>query len=260
MGRTPESIYGKDASILITGASSGIGAALAELLAGYGGKLALVARRVERLEEVADRVRARGAEPRVVPCDVTDRGAVREAHERILVDQGPVEVAFLNAGIGDHSKLTGFDAQRLVRMFEVNVFGVLYWMEAILPDMISRGRGTLVPTSSLAAARGMPGAAGYAATKAAVSSLFEGYRAEARRHGLQVTVVEPGFVRTEIKRKAKKLPFLVDAEPTAQIIAEGVAEGRSLIRFPWQTAAAMQLLRHLPDSLFDRVMAGRRRS
>jgi short-subunit dehydrogenase len=259
MDRTPESIYGKDSSILITGASSGIGAALAEQLAEYGAKIALVARRPERLEEVADRVRARGGQPRVVPCDVVDREAVREAHERILADQGPVDVAFLNAGIGDHAKLTHFDAQRLVHMFEINVFGVLYWMEAILPEMISRGRGTLVPTSSLAAARGLPGAAGYAATKAAVSSLFDGYRAEARRHGLQITIVEPGFVRTEIKRKEKKLPFLLEAEQTAQIIIDGVAEGKSLIRFPWQTAAAMQLLRHLPDALFDRMMGGRKR-
>jgi len=252
---TPESVYGKGRSILITGASSGIGAALAEEIAEYGGDVALVARREEQLQEVAQRVRRRGARPLVLACDVTDLESVRAAGARIVEVQGPVEVAFLNAGIGEVVHLPRFDARKVQRVFEVNIFGVLNWMEALLPAMIERKSGILAATSSLAAARGLPGASAYSATKAALSALLDAYRVEARLYGLQITIIEPGFVRTPINEGAKSRPFLLEVEPAARIILDGVAEGQALIRFPWQMAAAMQVLRHLPNALFDRVGA-----
>jgi short-subunit dehydrogenase len=252
MSGTPESVYGRTRSILITGASSGIGAALAEQLAPYGGKIALTARRAEQLEEVAQRVRQLGGVPLVLPCDVTDLAAVREASARVSAEQGAVDVAFLNAGIGDPLALPRFDAEKLRQIFAVNVFGVTNWMDALLPAMIQRGSGILAATSSLIAGRAMPGASVYAATKAAISSMLDGYRVEGRLYGLQITVVEPGFVRTPIHGdKPVSRPFMVDVDQAAQIIVEGVAEGKALIRFPWQMAAALQVLRHLPNALFD---------
>lgn len=250
----PETIYGEPASIMITGASSGIGAALAAHLGRYHGRLALLARRADELQRVAERVHAAGGERVLaVSCDVTDPEAVRQAHATIVAAQGPIDVAFLNAGRGDFTSLARFDAQRLRRLFEVNVFGVAHWLEALLPEMAGRGRGIIAVTSSLSAAVGVPGAGGYAASKAAISSLCESLRGEARGHGVQLTTIEPGFVRTPMSEKNPVMPFLMEPEEAARIIADEVAEGRRVVRFPWQMAAAMQLFSHLPTSLFDRV-------
>jgi short-subunit dehydrogenase len=250
----PETIYGEPASIMITGASSGIGAALAEHLGRYRGRLALLARRGDELRSIAEKMRAAGADRVLaVPCDVTDPGAVRRAHETIVAAHGPVDVAFLNAGMGGVTSVARFDAQRLRSMFEVNVFGVAYWLEALFPPMTGRGRGIIAVTSSLAAAVGLPGAGGYGATKSALSSLCESLRAEAGQAGVQLTTVEPGFVRSAMTAKNPPMPFLLEPDEAARIIADEVAEGRPVVRFPWQMAAAIQVISHLPASVFDRL-------
>lgn len=251
---SPETLYGPQSSVLITGASSGIGAALAEHLAQYGGKLALVARRADRLEEVAASVRKLGATALTVGADVTDPAEVQAAAGQITAAHGPIDVAFLNAGTSDFVLLPRFDAARLRRLFEVNVFGVIHWLEALLPDMISRGSGIIAGTSSLAAGRGIPGQAGYAASKAAVSMLLDGLRVEARQFGVQITIVEPGFVKSEMTANATiPMPFIMETVQAAGLIASGVAEGRARVRFPWQIAAAMQVFRHLPAPLYDKL-------
>jgi len=252
----PDILYGKPASVLITGASSGIGAALAQHLAEHGGRLALIARREDRLQEVARRVAARGATPCVVPADVTDAEAVRLALERVAAEQGPVDVAFLNAGVADLMVLPRFDVARMRRLFEVNLFGVLNCLEMLLPDMISRGRGVIAVTSSLAAVRSLPGNGAYAASKAALSILLDNLRADGRRFGLQVSIIEPGYVKSELTARVKSpMPFMMEADDAARLIAQGVADGRSLIRFPTPMTAAAQVLRHLPAPLYDRVFA-----
>jgi len=251
---SPGSVFGANASILITGTSSGIGATLAERLGRLGGRLALVARREDRLQQVAERVREAGGSALAIAADVTDPRQVTQAHDRVVAEQGPVDAAFLNAGTSDFISLHRFDAARFRRQFEVNVFGVLHWLEAMLPAMISRGRGIIAGTSSLAAARGIPGNPGYGATKAALSSLLDCIRPEAGQYGIQVTVIEPGFIRTEMTADNRfPMPFLMDSDAAARIIIDGVADGRSMIRFPWPTAAAVQVLRHLPDVLYDRL-------
>jgi short-subunit dehydrogenase len=252
----PETLYGESASILITGASSGIGAALAEHLGRYGGKIALVARREQELREVAERVRAAGGRALPLAGDVTDAASVARTHEEILSAQGPVDVAFLNAGMGDVTSVTHFKADRVKRLFEVNVFGVVHWLEVLFPSMVGRGRGIIAGTSSLAAARGVPGTGAYAASKAALSSLLESLRVEAQQHGVQIVTVEPGFVRSPMTdRNTFPMPFLMEAAEAARVVAEGVAEGQRVIRFPWQMAALIQMYSHLPRSLFDRVGA-----
>jgi NAD(P)-dependent dehydrogenase (short-subunit alcohol dehydrogenase family) len=256
-----ESFY-RQRSILITGASSGIGAELARELAAYGAKLALCARRAAELEEVAARVRAAGGQALPLVCDVGDPDSVREAHARLVADQGPVEVAFLNAGIGDRTTVKEFEAVRIRRVFEVNLFGVVHWLELLFPAMREAGAGTIAVTSSLAAGRGLPGSGAYSASKAALSSLCESLQGDARRYGIQLSIVEPGFIRTPMTAKHTfKMPFLIDAPEAARLTLEGVAEGLPLIRFPWQMAMTMQVIRHLPGGAFQalgRRMMGKR--
>jgi short-subunit dehydrogenase len=251
----PESLFGDPCSILITGASSGIGAALAVELARYGGRLALVARREEQLRAVAERATAAGCRALAVSCDVTDADAVRRAHDQITATQGPIDVAFLNAGVGELVNVAHFDGQRVRRMFEVNVFGVTNWIEALLPQMIGRGRGVLAVTSSLAAHCAIPGNSAYSASKAAVTHLLDGLRGEAQSYGIQISTIEPGYVRTPMTAANRRMPFLVEPEEAARIAVDGVAEGRRVIRFPWPMIAAVQVLGHLPLALYDRVSA-----
>jgi short-subunit dehydrogenase len=247
--------YGQDASILITGASSGIGAALAEYLAQFGGKIALVARRHDRLETVAQKVRAQGGYPLVVPTDVTDHAAVSEAHRQIVAAQGPITVAFLNAGAGDLIKLHRFEAKSIRRIFEVNVFGVLYWMEAVLPAMLEQHYGIIAATSSLASYRALAHQAGaYSSSKAALSTLLDGYRGEARTKGLQITLIEPGFIRSEMTAKNTfTMPLMLETMEAVRIIAEEVAAGKAFVRFPWPMALAARLIEMMPSPLFDRL-------
>jgi short-subunit dehydrogenase len=256
MSSSPDRLYGPKSSLLITGASSGIGASLAVRLARHGGHIALLARRRERLDEVAARVRAEGGEPLVVLADVVDRDSVARAYREVVSAQGPVDVAFLNAGVGDATRLAKFDARRVREVFEVNVFGVANWLEALLPDLIARGRGVIAVTSSLVASIGLPGSSVYAASKAAVSTMLESLRIEATRAGLQLTIVEPGFVKSEMTEKNRfKMPFLMEADEAARIIADEVADGSPLVRFPWPMKLAVKLMSELPPALFDRVGA-----
>lgn len=249
---SPKHFYGNDTSILITGASSGVGAALAVRLARHGGRLALVARRLDKLEAVAHKVRQAGGHPLCLEGDVRDLEQSRELAAQVASEQGPVDVAFLNAGLGGPTTLTRFKAEKVRYMFEVNVFGVVNWLDALLPDMISRGRGVLAVTSSLASVRGIPTGGAYSASKAAVSTLMESLRAEARGHGLQVSIIEPGFFKSELTKDNNfHMPFLMETDEAARIIEQEVAAGQERIRFPWQLSKVMGTLRYLPDPMFD---------
>jgi len=251
---SPARLYGPDTSILITGASSGVGAALAVRLARHGGRLALTARRAERLEAVAEEVRRKGGRPLILEGDVRDLERTRELAARVASEQGPVDVAFLNAGLGGPTALTRFSAEKVRYMFEVNVFGVVNWLEPLLPDMISRGKGVLAVTSSLAAVRGIPTGGAYSASKAAVSTLMESLRAEARSHGIQVSIIEPGFFKSELTEKNNfPMPFLLETEDAARMMEREVAAGRERIRFPWQFARLIEAVHQMPDPAFDLI-------
>ncbi|MCC6751557.1 MAG: SDR family NAD(P)-dependent oxidoreductase [Deltaproteobacteria bacterium] len=258
---SPEALYGAGTSILITGASSGIGAVLAEHLAQYGGRLALVARRADRLEEVAAKVRAAGGEPLVIVADVSDASAVARAHAEIAERQGAVQVAFLNAGIGATMPIHRFKAEIPVRAMQVNYFGAVYWIEHLLPPMLERSAGVIVGISSLAALASMPANGGYSASKAALSNLLSSLRMEAAPRGLQISTVEPGFVRSELTDQNKTpMPFLMETLDAVRIICDEVADGRAVIRFPWPMSAALRVLQTIPRPLYERIgaaMAGK---
>jgi short-subunit dehydrogenase len=241
---------------VITGASSGIGAELARGLAAAGVPVGLVARREDRLRAVAARIAASGGTAVVATADVAEPSQVREAIAALADRLGPIDLLVANAGVGFETPARAFVAADFERLVRVNLLGASYAFEAVLPAMLARGRGHLVGISSLAAYRGLPGSAGYSATKAGLSALLEGFRVELRPRGIAVTTVHPGYVRTPMTEGAgHPLPFAMDVGPASRIILRGIAARRREVNFPWPMAAFLGLVRHWPNGLYDRVAA-----
>lgn len=239
---------------LITGASSGIGEALARELAATGWAVGLTARRCDRLASIANEIRSSGGTVAVVPADVRDRLALRQAVVRLEADLGPTDLLIANAGLGTRPPLTASAGDDLVAMIEVNLLGAACAIDAVLPGMLERGRGQLVGISSLAAYRGLPGSAGYCASKAGLSTLLESLRVDLAPRGIAVTTVHPGYVATAMTAGANHpKPFELDARSAARVILRGVAARRREVNFPWTMAAVLGLIRRLPNPVYDRL-------
>ncbi len=236
---------------VVTGASSGIGRALALELAGRGYQVGLVARRRKALEDLAAEIKTHGGKAQVAAADVGDRQALHAAIQQIERALGPVDVIVANAGLGTPTRLAPLNVADVEDTFRVNVLGVVYSIEAVLPGMLDRGWGQLVAVSSMAAFKGLPGESAYCASKAAVNLYMEGLRIALRNRGIAVTTVCPGFVATAITpMDAAAAPFEITAEAAARRIARAIDRRQSgLIRFPWPMALLMALICRLPDSL-----------
>lgn len=188
-----------DSVAVVTGASSGIGAATARTLADAGAAVVLAARREERLRDLKDEIEAAGRRALVVPTDVTDRAAVERLAERALDAFGRIDVLVNNAGIMPLSFVKNLHVDEWLRMVDVNVNGVLHGIAAVLPTMLEQGSGHIVNVSSVAGRRVFPGGAVYCGTKHAVTAISEGLRQELTpKHGIRVTCIEPGSVATEL--------------------------------------------------------------
>lgn len=239
---------------LLTGASSGIGRSLARRLA--GDPLALLARRQDLLDTLAAEIEAAGGEALALPCDVTDRAQVAQAMRATEARFGPIERLIANAGGGRSTDVERFAAAEVEKILRLNVVGVANCIEAVLPGMLGRGRGHIVVTSSLAAWRGLPGAAAYSASKAALSAMMESLRVDLAPHGIEVTVLEPGFVRTRPEKKHK--PFQVDLEAATARMARAIRARRRSYAFPLPLVLALGFARLLPAPLYDRLMTRKR--
>jgi short-subunit dehydrogenase len=244
-------------SILITGASSGIGAALAEIYAAPGVTLFLGGRDAARLAKVADACRARGAGAHETAVDVADPAAMR-AWIAASDAETPLDLVIANAGItgstGDAD--TPEDEARTRRLFAVNVDGTLNTLLPALAPMRARRRGQIALMSSMAGFRGLAGASAYCATKAAVRVLGEGLRGTLAGTGIEVSVICPGYVRTPMTDANHfPMPFLMTAGRAARIIRAGLARNRSRIAFPWRMYALLWTLQLLPVALTDAIVA-----
>ena len=241
-------------SIVITGASSGIGEALALAYAGPGVALALTGRDGDRLAAVAAACRARSAEARADVIDVVDRSAMA----RWLTDidtATPVDLVIANAGIGAGSADGTESADQVRRVFAVNLDGAFNTVLPLLPAMIGRGRGQIALMSSLAAFRGFPGAPAYCASKAALRVWGEALRGDLRRHGVRLSVICPGYVASRMTARNKfPMPFLMPAERAARIIMRGLERDRARIAFPFPTYVMAWLLGGLPPGLTDPLL------
>ena len=236
---------------VITGASSGIGRALALELARRQYDVGLIARRSEELGVLADAVRDLGVRAEFFSADVSHREEVHNAIRNFTVLLGPVDLLVANAGIGLGTNALEPDSTSFESEFRVNVFGAFYAIEAVIPLMRKRQSGHVVAISSLASYRGLPGAAGYCASKAALTRLVEGFRPDWARVGIDATIVHPGYVRSEMTDKNDfHMPLLMDADQAARRIARAIQKRRKVFEFPRRTAFLVRyLVRWLPDRL-----------
>ncbi len=243
-------------SIVITGASSGIGEALAEAYAAPGVTLWLSGRNRRRLADVAARCRDAGATVHADTVDVTDRAAMRAWISRIGALSG-LDLIIANAGIsGGGSGIGDEDEEQVRDIFAVNMAGVLNTVLPALPLMAARDGGQIAIMSSMAGFRGMPSAPAYAASKAAVLSYGDGLRGELRGSGIDVSVICPGFVKSRITDANDfPMPFFMPAEKAARIIQRGLQRRHARIAFPRRMRAIMWLLAALPAGLSDAILS-----
>jgi short-subunit dehydrogenase len=236
---------------IITGASSGIGAALAAELSQRGWSLALLARRADRLEQVRAGLPGTAV---AIECDVTDSASVARATrqgENAL--GGPFDLAIANAGVGSMGGT--FDLAAAENTIRVNVLGAMYLFAAVIPSMIERRSGRFVGIASLAGLRGLPGAASYSASKAALQAFLEASRVDLAPSGVNVTIVNPGFIATPMTEKNKfKMPFLMKVDKAARIIADGIERGARVVEFPRPMSLLVRFARLLPNAVWDRVV------
>ncbi len=239
---------GDGSRVWVTGASSGIGAALVTELAGRGCRVAASARRTELLEELA--ATAPG-EIVPVPADVTDRDAMLAAAESIRARFGAIDLVVLNAAHWGQFKVETWDTEVIRRHFDTNVIGLAHGVEAVLADMRRRRSGAIAGMASLAGYRGLPRSEAYGATKAAEINMLESLRIDLRPLGISVHTVCPGFVRTELTAKNSfPMPFMLEPSDAARRIVRGLEKGKAEIAFPLPMVAAMKVAKVVPVRLW----------
>lgn len=239
--------------VLITGASSGLGKEAAIQLARRGWKIAITGRRKEKLDLVADAIRAEGGEALTLVGSVVELDGVKKHYRQIKDAWGGLDWAILNAGVGDSENALAFSASNIRWTFETNLFGVANWLEAVLPDMISQGSGTIAGVGSLAGTRGLPSSGAYSSSKAALYTLFESTRLDLKGTGIKIVTVTPGFVRSELTdRNEAPMPFMLTTEDGVQRMIKGIDAGKRVVHFPWQLSlVVIYILGFLPNWLYD---------
>jgi short-subunit dehydrogenase len=240
---------------IITGASSGIGWSLAQELARQGTRVGLVARRREKLEELADEITRQGGRSALAAADVGHQSQVTEAIQQLARELGPVELLVANAGIGMPTLLNPTNIADVEAMFRINVLGMIYAFDAVLPQMIERRAGHLAGISSMASYMGLPGESAYCASKAAMNTYLEGLRIRVRDYGIAVSTICPGFVRTPMTEVNKfHMPWLLEADDAARRIVRALVRRKKVFNFPWQMACLVAITRWLPDWMLVRMM------
>jgi short-subunit dehydrogenase len=236
--------------VLITGAGQGIGRQLALQLAGAGAAIAAVDLDAELLQTLETDLA--GKPVAAVVADVGERTALLKAVAGLEERLGPVDLLIANAGIGKEISALAFRADEIEAQVRVNLIGVANSVEAVLPGMLARKRGQLVAMSSLASYRGFPKLLGYCASKAAVNALFDGLRVELKPHGIDVTIVCPGWIRTRMTANvADRVPYLLEPQDAARRIIDAICRRRPYCLFPSGGAWRLRLLRWLPVPISD---------
>jgi NADP-dependent 3-hydroxy acid dehydrogenase YdfG len=250
--------FWKDKIVFLTGASSGIGEALALELAKRGAILGLLARRENLLQELAQKCERHGKAARYFAADVTDEIAVADAADGFRREFGKIDILIANAGIGGGAKhakdLTPADFRRVI---DINLNGAMNAVAAVLPSMLERGSGQLVAISSLAGFRGLPKSAAYCASKAGMTAYFESVRLDVQKKGIDVTIIQPGFIKTPLTSgRASKMPFLMELEESIPYFLRAIEKKKKFAAFPWQLATVVRAGKMFPAWLYDRIAGG----
>jgi short-subunit dehydrogenase len=243
-------------NVLITGASSGIGEALAQEFAKRGATLGLVARRKEMLELLAEKL---PGQHYIYTADVTNKYSMRDVGTQFEVDCGGADIVIANAGISVGVLTEYFeDLDAFADTFNTNVLAIAYTFHPFIAAMRKRGRGQLIGIASVAGIRGLPGSEAYCASKAAVISYCESLRVELKKSGVQVQTILPGFIQTSMTDKNPyKMPFLMTSADFARKAVEAILKGRGYKVIPWQMGWIAKLLRFLPNAVFDKLFGNR---
>ncbi|WP_121060583.1 SDR family NAD(P)-dependent oxidoreductase [Chachezhania antarctica] len=233
----------------LVGASDGLGAALAQIMAEAGAEVILSARSADRLTELADRLPGRVT---AVPMDVTDQAAVDAATDEVGEIDGIVHLA----GVYWPMKATEWQREQAVAMADVNFTGMVRVLGAVVPGMVARDRGHVVIVGSLAGFRGLPGALGYGATKAAAMSLAETMALDLHGTGVEVQLANPGFIRTRLTDKNTfQMPFLMEPDEAAQVLFKHMNSRRFQRSYPTLFSWVFRLARFLPEAIYRRLFA-----
>lgn len=231
----------------VTGASSGIGRAVALRLADAGWRVAASARSAEKLDELTA---LRPGRIEAFPIDVTDREAVKLVARSIEQSMGAIDLALFSAGSYTRDSAGDFDAGVLAELVNLNVVGTGNCLEAVIAPMMARRRGHIAVIASVAGFIGLPGGGFYGATKAGLINLCEALFPELERAGVRLQLINPGFVDTPLTEKNDfPMPFLISQDEAAKAIVSGLASSRFEIIFPWQMAIATKLLRAMPYAI-----------
>ncbi len=241
--------------VVITGASSGIGAALARRYAREGAVLGLIARRASALRELATQLPVRCE---TYPVDVRDAAALAAAARDFVARHGCPDIVIASAGIS-LGTLTEYaeDVAAFQEVFDVNVMGMVKTFQPFVACLRERGSGALVGIASVAGYRGLPGGAAYSASKAAAISYLESLRVELKASGVKVITLCPGYIATPMtEQNPYPMPFLMSADEAAEKIASIIERGKLFAVIPWQMALVARVLHVLPNWLYDRLTAG----
>lgn len=239
----------------ITGASSGFGEGLAKRFADLGYSVGISARRVDRLETLAEEIKKAGGQVGIYPADVADREALLSAISSCEDDLGPVDLLIANAGISTYAHPEELDAREVERVMGINFLGAVTATEGVLKGMLERDRGQIVVVSSLASYQGLLIHGSYCASKAAMNAFFESLRLDLLKTGVDVTVITPGFVKTEMTAHNRyPMPFLMELDSALDIMMTGILKRKKWVKFPFPLSTVTWWSRILPRGFFDWMM------